>query len=803
MLAPGLGVHGGGLRGALHVGRGDGRAVMPLLWFLFWVAAGFVVADLVRAQEVNATLAGVYSDVICATPEYGNLVDAVGNGSERGRGSELTASGGQGLSCTLDNLRNADVARTWGSIWSVERVAQSLLLAGGSGVTVQANGLRCIATIDWPDTLRYRETNANGNCFGLHGQGGKGRQILPARYAAPSTVTAAGTSTVTDTVPPRISGWTVGAGGNDVTLTFSEAVRWYGTILAWRPRAIRVGVRRSGESSDVEGCSDAYASSVVLAMDGLTASLVLPGACGSVAQGDRLTLDYSEFGSVGLEDLSGNVMAQQDDIPGSITTGGPTDPGNGNGGGGGSGQRCYYQITPTTLSLTQCSDGVQTTSRQCTAGIDAGRTWYASAERVCFQTGSIEFPTVLSGDGDTVTAEDIDDLLDDLERLGLATGTMQDLDAGDHFKDLMTSEVRGLVTGVLARSCLGGLGGTFSNFLGAFRPWYEHLLPGRTAHAFFGGGFSVVALLPVLKAQLAQLILNISEQVRQRCHQRAIEAANQSTATSNAAILNEILDDGNVTRATAVVMTSPVLAQVAAQHASRTYSGSITEASWSTARSVDEQTQAMTAFTARLWGDDTLAEQTADAEKEERAYPWDEGLVRGDDDVCSDTAYKTQSSCEAAGETWTGDEDSAEAIWNAMKVEPDFKLPITTFADAADPARCIADVAPPTGEAAEGVVGAIRMLRSQAARGLRGAPIVKYMCTFFPDDTAADVESLCLGPDEEIGLAGWTVDASLCIYGDDAPDHWDTVWAAVRVMVTVTFGWLAVALWLPRPALAS
>ena len=100
------------------------------------------------------------------------------------------------------------------------------------------------------------------------------------------------------------------------------------------------------------------------------------------------------------------------------------------------------------------------------------------------------------------------------------------------------------------------------------------------------------------------------------------------------------------------------------------------------------------------------------------------------------------------------------------------------------------------------------MLRSQAAKWLRWAPIVRYLCTFFPDDTADDVDSLCLGFDDPVTLSapgGGTIistDLSFCIYGDEAPDYWDTVWIAIRLAVTITFGWLAVAPWLPRPAIA-
>ena len=464
----------------------------------------------------------------------------------------------------------------------------------------------------------------------------------------------------------------------------------------------------------------------------------------------------------------------------------------------------YYDIGGR-LYRTRCTDGVSTTMQACLGTGDAMtlETWDPDAPAVCLGSATVEFPDTITGDDDSVTPEDIDDLLDDLEDLADTMPTGEDLDSDDYFKNLMESQVRQLVTNALANGCLGGLG-TFTNFLGAAPPWWDFLLPGQRAHAFFGGGFSVAALLPVLKSQLAQMIIQVSEAVKQRCHQKAIEANSQSTAVSNAAILNEIMNDGTVTRATAVVMASPVLEQIEAQHSGRAYSGTITEAGWSTARSVDEQTQAMVAFNERLWGDDALPEQAALAEKEDMGYAWDEGMVRAADGACDETQYKTQTQCEAHGGTWSGTdaEDSAEAAWAAHLVVPSFHMPMAQFRDPDDPATCIDDVEPPTGDDAEGVRGAVRVLHSQAARGLRGAPIVAYLCTFFPEDTAADVDSICLGPEDDIGLAGWTVDASLCIYGDDANDWWTPVWVAIKVAVTVTFGWLAIALWLPRPALA-
>ena len=199
---------------------------------------------------------------------------------------------------------------------------------------------------------------------------------------------------------------------------------------------------------------------------------------------------------------------------------------------------------------------------------------------------------------------------------------------------------------------------------------YEAFSPGP-AHAFFGlgGGVNIAVLLPVLKAQLAQQIQNLALQIQQLCHAKAVEASQQGVLISNARILEELVDDGTVARMADVVMSSPVVAQVMSNVTGRTYSGSITQAGWSTARSVDEQTVAMANQSARLWGDGELVERAAVARKsgDGRIYAFDEGVARSG--TCTVAGHTTVLECEAASGNWI-EGDSAQSAWMKCRSIP-------------------------------------------------------------------------------------------------------------------------------------
>lgn len=450
----------------------------------------------------------------------------------------------------------------------------------------------------------------------------------------------------------------------------------------------------------------------------------------------------------------------------------------------------YYFAYGGLLHRQRCDDGVSTSRTACMSG-DLGSLWYADAERVCVGQ-DISFPGILTGDGG-LSAEELQRLRRLIDELrGGATPGSQGFQTPADLQALLTrGGLEGLVNDIVGRSCIGGLG----NLLSSNGIFWEHLEPIggwflRPANAFFGG-FSVAALIPVLKQILGTDLEQLVQLVRQLCHQAGIEASSQGAAVTNAGILAAVQTSPVVMRAVDSIVSGSAVEQLMSRQSGRVaYSGGVSLGIQQLRAQLDETTMGLVVQQARIFGDETLGE-----------------FAEGEDVTVTDADAAAQSDYYVTGEK---DFDGMQE-WFRSQVTDEMGEEIVTvnLQEAAGiegapsgaggaqgaVASCIAAYPNPVGEAADGFAGATRKLRARATYGLRRAPIMVYMCGLVPDEVT--VTELCLG-DATVGTKWLEAGLEICMYGPRASASWAIVWGAVKLAVLFVFGWLSISLWLPR-----
>lgn len=220
-------------------------------------------------------------------------------------------------------------------------------------------------------------------------------------------------------------------------------------------------------------------------------------------------------------------------------------------------------------------------------------------------------------------------------------------------------------------------------------------------------------------------------------------------------------------------------------------------------------------------------------------YPFDEGSMEGAAEyfvgTCSDDSYGTQERCELAGETWTAglipevdfgqdlilDADDVPARQSSPGVQGQrghtyvagrcsvaaattaldcfiadgvWTPPIGTRPAPAGAATCIAEVAAPTGDAAEGITGAYRKIRSYAVERIRQGSFGVYLCGFFPPEQTSVTELCWPRTGSGFEFASFTV-GRLCVLGPNAPDYMEFVWAGLRVLLIASASWGVIRMW--------
>ena len=143
---------------------------------------------------------------------------------------------------------------------------------------------------------------------------------------------------------------------------------------------------------------------------------------------------------------------------------------------------------------------------------------------------------------------------------------------------------------------------------------------------------------------------------------------------------------------------------------------------------------------------------------------------------CSVASATTALDCYVVDGTWT---------------PPVGERPLATGA-----ASCIDQVEAPVGDAAEGISGAMRKLRSYANERLRQSDFGRYACGFAPP-AQADVDELCWprasnGKLVEVGAISI---GRFCVMGDDAPGWVSFLWAGLEVLLIALASWAVVRMW--------
>lgn len=374
-----------------------------------------------------------------------------------------------------------------------------------------------------------------------------------------------------------------------------------------------------------------------------------------------------------------------------------------------------------------------------------------SFERFCV-AGSLEFPGVLTDDGGVSQSE----MLAELRRLDTLIARFSDgTTFGDTFSQEggVPAEVERILDSVRRFSCLSGLGAFLSSDAGAIgreREWMDVLFP--RAHAFlgglFGGGFSIAALIPILKDILGVDIELLAAAIEDLCHSRAIEAAARGQVHLLGRILEQVAPPGSGSWAAGtpfVANTAEGADGLALQYQAHvtanpvSYSGSTSEALNRLLFAQIQGAEVMTSQIERLLG----------AKVPEELHG--SGAVTGGFSVTEGDG--SGSLAESITET-----DSEIALWYPFAEESDIgaEARIREYLDDVDiealaredlPMRpsgpagasmhvqgvCLTDYPEPRGEDAEGLVGAMRQLRSFATYRIRTSNLGGWLCSLTPN----------------------------------------------------------------------
>ena len=433
--------------------------------------------------------------------------------------------------------------------------------------------------------------------------------------------------------------------------------------------------------------------------------------------------------------------------------------------------------------------------------------------------------------------------------------------------DATISRVNDLLSEVRRYACLGGL----TTFFGDLRgrgvlwevpvpgvPWWLDFFVPR-AYGFFSSGFSVAALIPILKDILGVDMKQLAATIKQLCHQRALEAAAQGTAILVGDVLRQV--SGQAAGWSAGTAFDPTglddsasLYEAFERVLPTVFTGNLSETLNRQFYFQTQNAKALLAAQERIFGLEVSELDGVGVEDDFTITPYESADVQAS---CSDPTHTTQAACTAAGETWMesrtlgdvrtgaegqaawypfneGDEVGADAALD--EYVGDFDLDATMGEDVMEvteadqlleagrellgtvPGSCIARQAEPTGEDAEGVTGAFRRLGYYANFRIRNSDMGRFICGLIPNVSAGTPEQICFGSADSalFGLGTlsqptlggsdevYTQDLSgvgveqLCIYGGTAPGYAAAVWGAVQVLLYVWAAWAIWGMWVRR-----
>ena len=428
------------------------------------------------------------------------------------------------------------------------------------------------------------------------------------------------------------------------------------------------------------------------------------------------------------------------------------------------------------------------------------------------------------------------------------------------FAGAVSGSISELLTNVRAFSCLGGLtGGLF----GDARQWVSgrREVAGvgvdwlgavgiRKGHAFFGGGFSTAAMIPILLDILGTDLRELAISLEQLCHDIAQEAHLAGQTILQGDILRAVAPPGGALwnagehfEPEGVDGMDSLLDEYNAHLTANPISerGTTTESLGRLIRAEVEGTKALLAALERGWGvqtkesganeqgvigpidgytevvgaDGEVRNVVGDAELAEY-YPFNEGSesgakaklmeyvgdfdldglrhqrlddlsIPGASGVCIGGEGSGPSACVASGGVWT--------VTGTL------------------PGECLEGYSDPVGEAREGIAGAFRRLRWYAVGQLRGSSAGGFLCNLIPPGLTAEPTEVCFGDADNPIMQGGDFGTSyggesysielpqtdaICVYGPDAPEYAPAVWTALQVLVHIGAGWVVYGIWFGR-----